>query len=108
MDESQKEALCANIAGGLSHANEGIQERMIEQFRQADPDYAERVAAKLEGICQSWYEFEIKVNDKAYSVPILQKTSIDSCSSACVGDLWLYNASASWAGGLFVFFKPFI
>ena len=44
MSEEQKNQLCSNIAGGLKQANESIQQRMLEQFRQADPDYADRVA----------------------------------------------------------------
>jgi catalase len=47
MSDDQKEQLTANIAGGLSHANAHIQDRMLAQFTAADPDYAARVKAKL-------------------------------------------------------------
>ncbi len=52
MSEDQKDQLADNIAGGLSAANAHIQARMLEQFKSADTDYAERVKvalAKLEG-----------------------------------------------------------
>jgi catalase len=47
MNEDQKQQLTTNIAGGLLHANASIQERMLAQFYNADPDYAARVAALL-------------------------------------------------------------
>ena len=47
MDDSQKDQLAANIAGGLAHATGSVQQRMLAQFRAADEDYAERVQAKL-------------------------------------------------------------
>jgi catalase len=47
MSEDQKNQLASNIAGGLSHANASIQTRMLEQFKQADPDYAARVKKAL-------------------------------------------------------------
>lgn len=48
MSEDQKQQLVSNIAGGLSHATESVQLRMIEHFRQCDPDYGDRVKALLE------------------------------------------------------------
>lgn len=48
MSEDQKKQLAANIAGGLSQANESIQQRMLAQFEKADPDYAARVKVALE------------------------------------------------------------
>ncbi len=48
MSEDQKKQLAANIAGGLAQANESIQQRMLAQFEQADPDYAARVRAALD------------------------------------------------------------
>lgn len=47
MTEAQKQQLVQNIAASLSHANADIQERMLEQFAQADPDYAARIKAGL-------------------------------------------------------------
>ena len=47
MSEDQKNQLASNIAGPLSHANESIQGRMLEQFKQADADYANRVRGFL-------------------------------------------------------------
>ncbi|EKE67752.1 catalase [Gallaecimonas xiamenensis] len=46
-DDGEKDRLAANIAGGLSQADGHIQERMLAQFEQADPDYKARVAAAL-------------------------------------------------------------
>lgn len=47
MSDDQKNQLANNIAGGLRQANKSIQERMLAQFEQADPDYKARVAALL-------------------------------------------------------------
>lgn len=47
MNDSQKQQLAGNIAGGLRHANINVQERMLAQFAKADPDYAARVKALL-------------------------------------------------------------
>ncbi len=47
MDDSQKDQLAANIAGGLVHATGSVQERMLAQFKAADEDYAARVHAKI-------------------------------------------------------------
>ena len=47
MSDDQKNQLANNIAGGLRQANKSIQERMLAQFGQADPDYKARVAALL-------------------------------------------------------------
>ncbi len=47
MSEDQKNQLAHNIATGLRHANASIQERMLNQCRQADPDYAFRVKQAL-------------------------------------------------------------
>jgi catalase len=43
MSEEQKNILAENIAGGLSQATEAVQAIMLDQFGQADPDYAARV-----------------------------------------------------------------
>ena len=48
MDESQKDQLTTTIAGGLVLATESIQQRMLEQFKKADADYAERVSSKMD------------------------------------------------------------
>ena len=47
MSGNQKDQLADNIAGGLVHASASVQERMLAQYRKADPDYAARVAAAL-------------------------------------------------------------
>ena len=47
MSEDQKQQLIGNIAGGLSQATTSVQERMIEQFTKADPDYGQRIKAAL-------------------------------------------------------------
>ena len=47
MSDDQKRQLFNNIAGGLSQANESIQERMYMQFVKADPAYAEGVRAAV-------------------------------------------------------------
>ncbi len=47
MSEDQKNQLANNIAAGLRHANRSIQERMLAQFKAADPDYAMRVQSAL-------------------------------------------------------------
>lgn len=47
MSADQKAQLTNNIAGGLSHASSSIQERMLAQLEQADPDYAQMVKARL-------------------------------------------------------------
>jgi catalase len=50
MNEDQQNQLANNIAGGLSHANESIQQRMLAQFALADPEYAERVKSAVTAI----------------------------------------------------------
>jgi len=47
MNESQKDQLANNIAGGLVHANRSIQARLLTQFENADSDYANRVRLAL-------------------------------------------------------------
>ena len=43
-------AFARDIAGGLSQATQSVQERMLMQFRAADPDYAERVNKTLAAV----------------------------------------------------------
>lgn len=43
MNEAQKRQLTKTIAEGLKHATESVQQRMLEQFRKADSDYAGRI-----------------------------------------------------------------
>ena len=50
MDETQKGQLATTIAEGLVHASESAQRRMLDQFRNADPDYADRVESKFEAL----------------------------------------------------------
>jgi len=47
MNEDQKQQLANNIAGGLVHASSSAQERMLEQFKKADADYALRVKTAM-------------------------------------------------------------
>jgi hypothetical protein len=39
--------LADNIASGLMHASESAQQRMLLQYKKADPDYAARVSVRL-------------------------------------------------------------
>lgn len=48
MNESQRQQLANNIAGGLSQASASVQARMLAQFEQADAEYAQRVAAAIQ------------------------------------------------------------
>ena len=50
MNESQKEQLANNIAGGLSQATQSVQARMLEQFQQIDAEYAQRVKTAIESL----------------------------------------------------------
>ena len=43
MSDDQKNQLARNIAGGLIHATQSVQQRMLAQFAAADPDYAVRI-----------------------------------------------------------------
>lgn len=47
ISEVQKNQLAGNIAGGLSQATATVQERMLAQFREAHPDYGDRVRKAL-------------------------------------------------------------
>jgi catalase len=47
MDESQKSQLTMTIAEGLVWATESAQQRMLEQFRKADSDYADRIKTTM-------------------------------------------------------------
>lgn len=50
MNDTQKQQLFSNIAGGLSQANASIQARMLAQFAKADPAYAAGVKQAIETI----------------------------------------------------------
>ncbi len=50
MSEEQKNQLAGNIAGALIHASTHAQERMLEQMKAADIDYAERVKSAMAAI----------------------------------------------------------
>ncbi len=50
MSNDQKNQLADNIAGGLIHATESAQQRMLDQFRAADEDYAERVSSAMKNM----------------------------------------------------------
>ncbi len=50
MSEDQKNQLAGNIAGALVHATKSVQERMLAQFKEADADYAKRVADVMKGM----------------------------------------------------------
>ncbi|WP_444997828.1 catalase [Aliikangiella sp. IMCC44359] len=47
MSDEQKQQLVTNIAGGLSHATQSVQQRMLEQLAKADKNYAEGVKKLL-------------------------------------------------------------
>ncbi len=47
MTDDQKSQLAGNIAGGLKHASDSIQKRMLIQMEKADSDYAKRVTAAM-------------------------------------------------------------
>jgi catalase len=47
MTEAQRLILADNIAGGLAQASASAQERMLAQYRKADPDYARLVSEAL-------------------------------------------------------------
>ncbi len=47
MNESQKQQLANNIAGGLVHATKEVQAIMLEQFNQAHPEYKKYVEEAL-------------------------------------------------------------
>lgn len=47
MTDEQKQILTSNIAGGLQHANKDIQQKMLTQFKKADPEYAQLIVSKL-------------------------------------------------------------
>jgi len=48
MSSEQRQALCANIADGLVQATISVQERLLEQFERAAPEYADGVRRALE------------------------------------------------------------
>ena len=50
MDDSQKSQLTTTIAEGLFQASVSAQQRMLEQFKKADPDYADRVASVMDSL----------------------------------------------------------
>ncbi len=50
MNDSQKDQLTTTIAGGLVHASESAQQRMLAQFVQADSDYAARIVSAMESM----------------------------------------------------------
>ncbi|MBE9399487.1 catalase [Pontibacterium sp. N1Y112] len=50
MNDSQKDQLTTTIAGGLIHASESAQQRMLAQFAKADPDYAARIVSAMESM----------------------------------------------------------
>ena len=47
MSDGQKQQLFDNIAGGLVHATPSVQDRLLAQFSEADPDYAAGVRRAL-------------------------------------------------------------
>ena len=47
MSPDQKQQLFSNIAGGLAHASASVPERLLEQFEQADKEYASGVRDAL-------------------------------------------------------------
>lgn len=53
MNNDQQSQLASNIAGGLVHASESAQQRMLAQYEKADPDYAARVTAAMMRLMQA-------------------------------------------------------
>jgi len=51
MSDEQKAQLSINIAEGLAHASDSVQQRMLDQFGAADPDYAARVRSAMASLC---------------------------------------------------------
>jgi catalase len=49
MSEEQRALLAGNIAGALKFVPEVIQNKQLEHFKKADPEYGERVALTLRG-----------------------------------------------------------
>lgn len=47
MSDEEKNRLASNIAGGLVHASESAQQRMLVQYQKADPDYAARISQAM-------------------------------------------------------------
>jgi catalase len=47
-DDAQKDRLTSRIAGALGQARKEVQMRMLCHFFQADEDYGQRIARKLE------------------------------------------------------------
>ena len=47
MSEDQKQQLVNNIADGLIHASQSVQDRMVEYFSSADQDYGDHIKALL-------------------------------------------------------------
>lgn len=47
MKEDERARLISNIVGHLGHASRAVQERQLEHFRKADPEYGARIAAGL-------------------------------------------------------------
>lgn len=50
MSKSQQQQLANNIAEGLVHASQEIQEIMLDQFAQADENYRVKVEKALQNI----------------------------------------------------------
>ncbi len=50
MSESQKDQLATTIAEGLVQATESVQQRMLEQFNRAEPDYARRIRSVMDAL----------------------------------------------------------
>jgi catalase len=48
MDESARSRLVQTIASGLIHASKSVQQQMLDQFRHADPAYADGVARAMQ------------------------------------------------------------
>jgi len=47
LDDAHRDRLTSRIAKALGEARKEVQERQVEHFRRADPDYGRRVAEKL-------------------------------------------------------------
>jgi len=61
MSSVQQQQLANNIAGGLRHANASIQQRMLQQFANADSQYAALVCAALHALQNNAVEEKVNV-----------------------------------------------
>jgi catalase len=59
LDEGGRDRLTTNMAGHLGGAEKFLQERMIQNLKQVDEDYAKRVASKLSNVLKTQPELGV-------------------------------------------------